>query len=151
MTDVLALGPYSRFRVGATLLTISPAHPFIDGANVENAAYPSGVCAERAAIGAAVGGLGMRRGDFRALAVSTDLIGKEGSTDGFASPCGMCRQVIREFCDLDMPIFLHDATGKFIVKTLGEVSHPGVVRERLEADTASVASAVFWTGDTAAS
>lgn len=100
-------GPYSHFRVGAVLLTTSTSHPHVAGANVENAAYPSGFCAERAAIGAAIGGLGMRRGEIRAVAVATDLVAAEQgdgeeNLEGFASPCGMCRQVLREFCDVSV-------------------------------------------------
>lgn len=87
-------GPYSHFRVGASLLTSTGT--YIPGSNVENAAYPSGTCAERVALGYAVGGLGLRRGDFKAVAVITDLGRKEG---GPASPCGMCRQVMREFLE----------------------------------------------------
>lgn len=74
--------PYSNFRVGATLLTENGE--FIDGANVENAAYPVGTCAERVALGKAVTG-GFRK--FKAIAVATDITPP-------ASPCGMCRQCV---------------------------------------------------------
>ena len=73
--------PYSRFRVGATVL--SGEGQFIDGANVENASYPVSTCAERVALGTAV--TGGHRG-FRAIAVATDIAPP-------ASPCGMCRQL----------------------------------------------------------
>ena len=95
------LGPYSHFRVGCSLLTRTGL--LIPGSNVENAAYPSGTCAERVALGHAVGGLGLRRGDFRAVAVITDLGRKEG---GPASPCGMCRQVMREFLEGEVQVVL---------------------------------------------
>lgn len=72
--------PYSNFRVGASLLT--ETGDFVDGANVENAAYPVGTCAERVALGNAVTG-GFRK--FRAIGVATDISPP-------ASPCGMCRQ-----------------------------------------------------------
>jgi cytidine deaminase len=82
----------------------------VTGANVENAAYPVGTCAERVAIGNAVtqhvrdlsslssktiltDSQGAKAGDFRAIAVATDISPP-------ASPCGMCRQFIREFCDV---------------------------------------------------
>jgi cytidine deaminase len=68
----------------------------IRGANVENAAYPVGTCAERTALGTAVVE-GARRGDIRALAVATDISPP-------ASPCGMCRQYIREFCEVCLRI-----------------------------------------------
>jgi cytidine deaminase len=73
--------PYSQFRVGATILTEDGA--FIDGANVENASYPVGTCAERVAFGKAVTS-GHR--NFKAVAVATDISPP-------ASPCGMCRQL----------------------------------------------------------
>ncbi|KUI65945.1 Cytidine deaminase [Cytospora mali] len=73
--------PYSKFRVGAVLLTKVGA--YIQGANVENAAYPVGTCAERVALGKAVTE-GHR--DFKAIAVATDISPP-------ASPCGMCRQL----------------------------------------------------------
>ncbi|KAJ8061452.1 hypothetical protein OCU04_009270 [Sclerotinia nivalis] len=105
--------PYSRFRVGATILT--KGGEYIDGANVENAAYPVGTCAERVAFGKAVTG-GLREVGFRALGLSTDARGGVP-----ASPCGMCRQFIREFCDLDMPIFMFDNNGDFVVAKLEEL------------------------------
>lgn len=73
--------PYSNFRVGATVLTHEGA--FINGANVENAAYPVGTCAERVALGKAVTE-GHKK--FKAVAVATDISPP-------ASPCGMCRQL----------------------------------------------------------
>ncbi|KAI9746060.1 MAG: hypothetical protein M1818_000741 [Claussenomyces sp. TS43310] len=78
--------PYSRFRVGATILT--QRGDYISGANVENAAYPVGTCAERVAFGKAVTDMpgGYRKGVFKAVAVSTDISPP-------ASPCGMCRQL----------------------------------------------------------
>jgi cytidine deaminase len=73
--------PYSQFRVGATILTND--YQYINGANVENASYPVGTCAERVAFGKAVteGHKG-----FKAVAVATDITPP-------ASPCGMCRQL----------------------------------------------------------
>jgi cytidine deaminase len=87
--------PYSRFRVGCTILTHSGA--YIEGANVENASYPVGTCAERVAFGKAVtegyykdnGKRGDEEGKgkgFKAVAVATDISPP-------ASPCGMCRQL----------------------------------------------------------
>jgi cytidine deaminase len=98
--------PYSRFRVGATILTSDGQ--YFSGANVENASYPVGTCAERVAFGKAVTDLAARvvgeegfkdgsrgggykewkrrGGGFRALAVATDISPP-------ASPCGMCRQL----------------------------------------------------------
>lgn len=91
------IGPYSLFRVGASLLIRSPSSSLssptiITGANVENAAYPVGTCAERVAMGTAVV-QGYQYGDVKAVGVATDL--KES-----CSPCGMCRQFLREFLEV---------------------------------------------------
>jgi len=109
------IGPYSNFRVGAALLT--PSSGIITGVNVENASYPVGVCAERCAMAKAVSD-GQTK--FLAIAVSTDILPP-------ASPCGMCRQFIREFCDLAMPVFMYggvEGTPEaevYTVKTLEEL------------------------------
>jgi cytidine deaminase len=87
----------------------------ISGVNVENASYPVGVCAERCALGTAAAA-GYRYGAFKALGVATNTTpGSPGS------PCGMCRQFIREFCEPGMPIFMHDKEGGYVVKTVEEV------------------------------
>lgn len=91
-----AHAPYSRFRVGAAL--IDEAGAVHVGCNVENAAYPEGVCAETAAIAAMVAAGGRR---IRAIAVI-------GSGPSMTTPCGGCRQRIREFADADTRIHLHD-------------------------------------------
>ncbi len=79
-----AYAPYSHFRVGAALLT--PDGEIVAGCNVENAAYPSGMCAERVAMGAAIV-RGLRH--FTHVVVAT-----EAGTP--TPPCGMCRQVLQE-------------------------------------------------------
>ncbi|KAK3337197.1 cytidine deaminase-like protein [Cercophora scortea] len=102
--------PYSHFRVGAVLLT--RAGIYISGANVENASYPVTTCAERVAFGKAI--TEGHRG-FKAVAVATDISPP-------ASPCGMCRQCIREFCDLDTPVLMFDKDENYSVLRLEVVS-----------------------------
>ncbi|KAH7881958.1 cytidine deaminase [Phlebopus sp. FC_14] len=89
-----AYAPYSHFRVGAALLCVDGS--IVGGANIENASYGGTICAERTAIVKAVS---EGKTQFVALAVTTDVPSP-------ISPCGICRQAIREFCALDMPIFL---------------------------------------------
>ncbi|KAF9735684.1 hypothetical protein PMIN06_006785 [Paraphaeosphaeria minitans] len=108
--------PYSLFRVGASLLLHTPdaaGQTTITGANVENASYPVGTCAERVAMGTAIH-LGHKLGSFKAVGVVTDM-------DDYCSPCGMCRQFLREFLALETPIFMFNRGGKFIVRTMGEL------------------------------
>ncbi|RMX79806.1 hypothetical protein D0869_08027, partial [Hortaea werneckii] len=104
--------PYSHFRVGCAILLSSGE--VVRGANVENAAYPVGTCAERVTIGTAVTQHRAKKGDFRAIAVATDISPP-------ASPCGMCRQFIREFCELNCPILMYDVEGKSTVMTLEQL------------------------------
>ncbi|KAM7200478.1 cysteine proteinase-3 [Rhypophila sp. PSN 637] len=101
--------PYSNFHVGAVLLTQSGA--YISGANVENASYPVTTCAERVAFGKAI--TEGHRG-FKAVAVATDISPP-------ASPCGMCRQCIREFCDLSTPIIMFDGEQKYSIMRLEQL------------------------------
>ena len=90
--------PYSKYKVGAAVLAKSGK--IYSGCNIENAAYPSGLCAERVAIFKAVSE-GER--EFVALAVVTSNLG---------SPCGACRQVLSEFADDDAVIVLASSQGK---------------------------------------
>ncbi|KAI1333414.1 cytidine deaminase-like protein [Xylariaceae sp. FL0255] len=105
----LAYCPYSQFRVGASLLSTSGV--YVDGANIENASYPVGTCAERVAFGKAVTE-GQR--SIKAVAVATDITPP-------ASPCGMCRQFIREFCELKTPIVMFDKDDNYAIMRLGEL------------------------------
>ena len=97
-----AYAPYSKFHVGAAVLARDGR--VIIGVNVENASYPLGVCAERAALSRAVAE-GIRPGDVEALAVT-------------ASPCGGCRQWLHEF-DVDRVVFDHE--GEMLVRRPGEL------------------------------
>ena len=94
-----AYAPYSKYYVGAALLAVSGE--IYDGVNVENAAYPTSMCAERTAVFKAVS-QGERK--FLAIAVVTENGG---------SPCGSCRQVLAEFGS-DIVVLIADETGKLI-------------------------------------
>ena len=87
----LAYAPYSHFHVGAAVM--GESGKIYLGANVENASYGAAVCAERNAIFKAVLA-GERK--LKAIAV---VGGKKGVVTDFCAPCGICRQVMREFCD----------------------------------------------------
>ena len=103
----MAHAPYSRFRVGAAVLDEQGrVHA---GCNVENAAYPQGVCAEAAALCAMVLAGGRRA---RALLVMGD-----GPVP--VTPCGGCRQKLREFGDDDVPVLVADDSGLRLRTTLG--------------------------------
>ena len=86
-----AYAPYSGYKVGAALLCADGT--VYQGCNIENASFTPTVCAERTAFFKAVYD-GHR--DFTAIAVCG---GKDGVITGFFPPCGVCRQVMREFCD----------------------------------------------------
>jgi len=106
----VAYCPYSNFRVGCAILCDDGS--WVSGGNVENASYPVTICAERTAIVKAVTE-GKRQ--FRALGVATDVKSPP------SSPCGMCRQFIREFADLSLPIFMFGSDDTHVVMTLGQL------------------------------
>jgi len=98
-----AYAPYSSYLVGAAVLTRDGR--VFEGVNVENAAYPLGICAERAAIARAVVE-GCRPGDIEAIGIT-------------ASPCGGCRQWLHEF-RLDRVTF-RDSAGELVTRTPAEL------------------------------
>src|SRR5690606_299498 len=102
----LAYVPYSRFPVGAALLTKD--NRIVTGCNIENAAYGLCNCAERTALFKAWSE-GMR--EFAALAVIAD-------TEEPVSPCGACRQVMLELCPGDMPVILANLKGDVLETTV---------------------------------
>jgi homotetrameric cytidine deaminase len=104
-----AYAPYSNFPVGAALRTHDGRR--YAGANVENAAYPQGQCAEASAIGALVAGGGGRIAEVVVAAPSREL----------CTPCGGCRQRLREFTPDDAPIHLADLDRVRRTTTLGEL------------------------------
>ena len=108
-----AYAPYSGFKVGAALLCQDGT---VDqGCNIENAAFYPPVCAERPAIFKAVSE-GKR--EFAAIAVCG---GKDGVITGLFPPCGVCRQVMAEFCGADFPVYLAGANSAWEKKTLSEL------------------------------
>lgn len=106
--------PYSHFAVGAALLAKSGK--VYRGCNIENAAYGPTNCAERTAFFTAVCA-GER--EFEALAICGGPAGKPVSE--LCAPCGVCRQVIREFCPDDFPIVLTTDGTKLYETTLAEL------------------------------
>ena len=101
--------PYSKFPVGAAL--VAEDGTVYHGCNIENSAYSMTNCAERTAFFKAVSE-GVRT--FKALAVV-------GDTEGPISPCGACRQVIAEFCDGAMPVYLTNLKGDVLETTVAEL------------------------------
>lgn len=106
--------PYSHFLVGAVLLAKNGK--FYTGCNIENAAYTPSNCAERTAFFKAVSE-GERA--FQAICI---VGGKEGILTEYAAPCGVCRQVMMEFCDPDtFQIILATTKEQYEIFTLKEL------------------------------
>ncbi|MBM7607046.1 cytidine deaminase [Lysinibacillus composti] len=101
--------PYSNFQVGAALLAEDGS--VYRGCNIENAGYSMTNCAERTAFFKAVSE-GVKK--FKAIAIVAD-------TDGPCAPCGACRQVMAEFCDPTMPVYLTNLKGAVQETTVGEL------------------------------
>ena len=106
--------PYSGFAVGAALLCRDGK--IYQGCNIENAAFGPTICGERTAFFKAVYD-GER--EFEAIAVVGGKAGEEIS--GLFPPCGVCRQVMREFCDLDFKVYLGKENNQFVETTLGDL------------------------------
>lgn len=109
-----AYTPYSHFQVGAALLT--KQGKVYKGCNIENAAYTPSNCAERTAIFKAVSE-GER--EFAAIAIVGSMEGESNTLP--TGPCGVCRQVMAEFCSLDMPVIIAKSPADYITMTLGEL------------------------------
>ena len=105
--------PYSGFRVGAALLSTDGS--IYGGCNIENAAFTPGNCAERTAIFKAVSD-GMR--EFTAICI---MGGGEEEPSDYVAPCGVCRQVMMEFCSRDFIIILAIDRDNYKCFTLGEL------------------------------
>lgn len=104
-----AYAPYSKFAVGAALL--DEQGRIHAGCNVENAAYPQGLCAEAVALGQLVANGGRR-------VTAVVVVGDSARP---ITPCGACRQRLREFADDDLPILAADRAGVRARHTLGEL------------------------------
>lgn len=120
-----AYAPYSHFKVGAALLTKSGK--IYRGCNIENAGYTPSNCAERTAFFKAVSE-GER--EFEAIAI---VAGPEDGALTFTAPCGVCRQVMMEFCDYDaFRILLGTGEEDYQVFSLKEMLPYGFGPENLE-------------------
>lgn len=105
--------PYSNFTVGAALLT--DEGEIYTGCNIENAAYGPSNCAERTAVFKAVS---EGKKNFKAMAVVGGLNKK---IEDYCSPCGVCRQVLAEFCDKDFKVIMAKSLDDIKILTLGDL------------------------------
>ena len=117
--------PYSHFHVGAALLAKNGK--VYGGCNIENAGYTPSNCAERTAFFKAVSE-GER--DFTAIALCGGL---KGVVKDYCAPCGVCRQVMREFCKPDFKIILVKSEEEWKVYTLSQLLPEGFGPENLRA------------------
>jgi cytidine deaminase len=116
----MAYAPYSKFQVGAALLTKDGK--VYRGCNIENAAYSMCNCAERTALFSAYA---EGKHDFQMLAVIAD-------TDRPVTPCGACRQVISELCPRDMTVVLSNLKGEVQQMTVEELLPGAFSKEDLD-------------------
>lgn len=105
--------PYSGFHVGAALESVDGR--IFTGCNIENAAYSPSNCAERTAFFKAVS---EGAGSFRRIVI---VGGYEDMPEQFCAPCGVCRQVMREFCEGDFEIILAKSPAEYRKYTLDEL------------------------------
>ncbi len=108
-----AYAPYSGFRVGAAVLLEDPINAIVTGCNVENASYRLTVCAEQAAIAAAVNLHGPRI-RIRAIAIAN-------LNDAASQPCGACRQTILEFSAPETLVFYPAPNSELAQSTIAEL------------------------------
>ena len=117
--------PYSNYMVGAAVLTSDGE--IYTGCNIENAAYGPTNCAERTAIFKAVS---EGKEAFTAIAI---VGGKKGSTGDYAAPCGVCRQVMMEFCNPEeMQVIVAKSTEEYKIFTLAQLLPEGFGAANLE-------------------
>lgn len=104
-----AYAPYSGFRVGAALLTKD--HRIFTGCNIENVSYSATNCAERTAF-------------FKAISegyVSFEAIAIVSDSADYITPCGVCRQVMAEFCQANFTVLMCRSNGTYKKKSLAEL------------------------------
>lgn len=101
--------PYSKYRVGAAVLTKDGK--IYAGCNIENAAYPAGICAEKTAISKAVS---ERNKEFLAIAIVAD-------SKDYPTPCGECRQFISEFVKPDFKVILAKSINDYKIYDFAEL------------------------------
>ena len=111
-----AYAPYSEYLVGAALLTVSGR--IYQGCNIENASYGATNCAERTAFFKAVS---EGEKDFQSIAIVGGRREVQGEFPDMAYPCGICRQVMREFCKPDFQILVGKNTEEYEEYTLEEL------------------------------
>ncbi len=107
-----AYAPFSKFKVGAALL--SKSGEVFTGVNVENSSFGATICAERTAF---VKAISEGEREFEAIAIV--------SSDGEAWPCGICRQFMKEFCDDEFKIITGDDADSLKVYTMDEILPEG--------------------------
>ena len=107
-----AYAPFSKFRVGAALLT--KGGEVYTGCNVENSSFGATICAERTAF---VKAISEGESEFEAIAIVC--------AEGEAWPCGICRQFMKEFCDDDFKIITGDDEDSLRVYTMEEILPEG--------------------------
>jgi len=121
----MAYAPYSHYQVGAALLTAEGE--LYQGGNIENASYGACNCGERTAIFKAVS---EGKKDFAAIAIAGGLEGREPVD--YAFPCGICRQVIQEFCEADFQIIVVKSREDYKEFTLAELLPYGFGGESIQ-------------------
>ena len=110
--------PYSLYPVGAAVLAESGK--VYAGCNMENVSYPASLCAERNAIGSAVAA-----GERKLLAIAVI-----GSHDSYTMPCGVCRQVMQEFCAPSFMIYMGRSDGTYVAESLGAMLPYGFTADK---------------------
>ena len=115
-----AYAPYSMFRVGAAIFA---GGEIFQGVNIENAAYPATMCAERAALSAAI----------TAGFTEIDAVAVVGDSEAPTVPCGCCRQALAEF-NPEMRVIMGGRTDEVLVMTLDELLPEAFVKGYLDQD-----------------